>query len=165
MIMDQAGLEKKIRALLKNEIEILGRIKEYTEQSDSEDDSEDPSTSNFPKTCKNCGKKYMNKKEFLKLTIPVGRKKIGSLPKLAQIYDFRSCNCGSTLMLASSDLRNKSGFGSARRELFDICLNKSIEQTGESRETIQKILRGIFIKTIRSSDSTKIDEKTFEEIE
>lgn len=104
----------------------------------------------FPKSCRNCGRKFETADEFVRLTERVGSGTSG----LKQSCDddgskilevFRNCPCGSTLMDCFSDRRDSSPAGLARREKFgqilDMFVSRGLDRT-LARVELLKILRG-----------------------
>ncbi|RZA22799.1 MAG: hypothetical protein EOP10_14470 [Proteobacteria bacterium] len=81
--------------------------------------------SEFPKTCRKCGKCYHSFEEFYYGTDPIERGTV-SYPTLgAEFYLHRNCkdNCGSTLVVIFNDRRDESELGFQRRVVFQKCLD------------------------------------------
>lgn len=96
----------------------------------------------FPKKCNNCNRVYHTREEYLRDT--------ERLQKTTTVFDevglqeYRNCFCGSTLIVWTSDRRDLSKYGVARRKLFDECLAK-LKQISDGPETeLRDKLREIF---------------------
>lgn len=103
----------------------------------------------FPKECTSCGARYEDLEDFLAKT--------QSIPNAAGLFDslerddmsvidlIRNCACGSTLMVAFSERRDKTAHGLRRRELFGELLKKLIAvgvDEADARTALLKVVRG-----------------------
>ncbi len=103
----------------------------------------------FPKECKTCGRLYASADDFFRETDSVngrsGLKASENEDGSPLVELFRNCVCGSTLMDAFHDRRDRGERGLARREKFGAVLDQLVE-TGMVRERARlellRVLRG-----------------------
>ena len=104
-------------------------------------------SSDFPKTCANCGRHYASEKEYIEKT-----QKLAHAHSFREVSDetgpflevFRNCVCGSTLMSFFETRRDVSEKGDRRRALFDACLNAMIaggEDADNAKTMLRKLIR------------------------
>ncbi len=103
----------------------------------------------FPKECTSCGARYESLEDFLEQT--------DSIPNAQGLFDkliledmsvidiIRNCHCGSTLMVAFSERRDKTAHGLRRRELFGHLLERLLEvgiEEPAARTALLKVVHG-----------------------
>lgn len=98
--------------------------------------------SEFPKTCRKCGKCYQSFEDFYFETDAIERGTV-SYPTLGtEFYLHRNCkdSCGSTLVVVFNDRRDESDLGSQRREVFQNCLDILGDKMGLSEAAARDVL-------------------------
>lgn len=102
--------------------------------------------SDFPKTCRNCGRNYQTLDEFIRDTVSsaqgAGLKQGFSEDEQAIVELFRNCQCGSTLMSPVHSRRGNSDLASECREQFDK-LVAQMAVAGKTHESAREDLRQV----------------------
>lgn len=93
----------------------------------------------FPKTCNTCHKIYQDRNQFTKETtlLPNGVYSRGTKGK---VFEYRNCDCGSTLVCAVESHRDNSPEGSLKRLEFDRQI-MFLQSNGISRERAVEMVR------------------------
>ncbi len=95
----------------------------------------------FPKTCNTCEKIFYNRSQFIDETLSLIK---GSYSKgtRGKIFEYRNCNCGSTLVCPVESQRDNSPQGDLRRLEFDrqvtFLLSNGIEKVRAIEMTREK---------------------------
>ncbi len=112
----------------------------------------------FPKKCNTCGRTYHSRSEYMTETLKLQGKRDTIFDQIG-VQEYRNCVCGSTLIVLTQDRRDTSEFGEARRQLFDICVDKLIEMSGKERPEIVEKVRVAFRAVIKKVQSDPDDEE------
>ncbi len=113
--------------------------------------------SNFPRTCRNCGREFVDAKSFIEGTVAIktGRSgfKLSEDDDGSQIIElFRNCACGSTMLENFCDRRDLTEVGLKRRARFGALLNKLIA-AGVTHE----VARGELLKLVRGQENNLVE--------
>jgi hypothetical protein len=102
----------------------------------------------FPKTCDNCGRCYDTREVYLaETTLKVAE---GDDHTRGQFVEYRYCVCSAVLVVLSDDRRDHTDFGVARRQLFDLCVDKLMQAAQIEKDSGVDMVRVIFRKILSS---------------
>ena len=103
----------------------------------------------FPKECQSCGARYETLEAFLEDTdaIPDAEGLFHKLERddMSVIDLIRNCHCGSTLMVAFSERRDRTSHGLKRRDLFGGLLERLMSvgvDEADARTALLKVVHG-----------------------
>lgn len=107
----------------------------------------------FPKICNNCGKIFQTREQYLAATSTLKKKNSAQYTKsLDLVQEYRNCSCGSSLMIYTTDRRDLTAYGLARRELFDTCLERLQHLSSFERGILAEALRKVFRSVIEQNE-------------
>lgn len=146
------SLDLDCRELISREIDALDKISQFSQTVEQR--LKELYAAKFPKKCNTCGRVYADRRAYLEATEGIAR---GTLFEDIIVQECRNCICGSTLAILTSDRRDDSNFGRVRRELFDACVEKLAEVTGQPREELvmqmRKLFRDIIHRAIKNPET------------
>ncbi|MDB9786963.1 response regulator [Bacteriovoracaceae bacterium] len=102
----------------------------------------------FPKKCCSCGKIFPNREEYLKATEKLEKNNGIMVHERIGVQEYRNCTCGSTLVIVTSERRDYSEFGEAKRALFKICHSYYSNVVGKDPCDTLDLIRSIFKHSI-----------------
>lgn len=133
-------LDESLGTVMSAELDSLVRITRFTQAIETK--LERLYRAKFPKACSKCGRIFATREDYLRETAPLRGKSINV--DETGIQEYRNCICGTTLMLWTSDRRDQTDFGQARRSLFDACLSRLEQISTEDDSVLRARLRRIF---------------------
>lgn len=98
----------------------------------------------FPKKCNTCGRVYRTRAEYMKMTRELRAAGTFFDEHEREVQEYRDCECGSSLLVLTSNRRDDSPFGRRRRKMFDVWLVRLAQNTGKSSDELAPLLRQVF---------------------
>lgn len=118
------------------------------------------STNSFPRICHTCEKVYLDRGDFLNNTeiLVHGKYSKGTRGK---VFEYRNCQCGSTLVCVVESQRDTSPEGLARRQEFErkliFLVNNGIERN-RAREIVLAQVQRIQAESSYADEDLEVDQ-------
>ncbi|MFK7873724.1 MAG: hypothetical protein AB8C84_11280 [Oligoflexales bacterium] len=102
-----------------------------------------PFSGQFPKMCRCCNTVFHNLKEYIDQTNPINYRLYQVAPGKA--FDFRNCQCGSSLVVSYCMERDQTEIGDTQRAVFNDCLKQIDANDDDLVDGLRVIFRYVLL--------------------